>query len=154
MDRQLQAKLESSAESFLRAVHDFERAAVHPLSGMFSPTVGPHRAQLGKDVRLRIGEPRAQAFTLEMGLIPPELGLQLVSPGQPDVGAQVFRVVRRDGGKWLASKAACYFGDELRGPRSTAGNGRAVAPSMSRADVRWTKVDPSPNEREEAAVVG
>lgn len=52
--RQQLERFESGAASFLRSVHAFERAAVEPLTGLFSPTVGPHRALPGRDIRLRV----------------------------------------------------------------------------------------------------
>jgi tetratricopeptide (TPR) repeat protein len=153
LERQLLTKLESSAESFLRLVDHFERAAVNPLSGMFSPTVGPHRAQLGRDVRLRTAEPRAQSFELDVEVLPPELGVQLVSRPPPADGARVFRVVRREAGKWVASRAACYFDREMLAPIPLGAPGREASRRVGRPPaVRQPPSERRPSEEKVAAL--
>jgi len=106
------AELSELLTRFVRLVTTFEHRAVAPPGGTFSPSVGTAGAAPGKQVRIR-PQKTPPSFELDRELFPPESGLRETSSRGSANAHQLFKVLRRKEGQWIAARWACYF-DERR----------------------------------------
>ncbi|HEX9619287.1 MAG TPA: DUF4062 domain-containing protein [Polyangiaceae bacterium] len=95
-------------ERFTKLVRRFERDAVAPKRGIFSPSVGAARARAGELVRLRPKAP-PKGFELDVAPFPPIPALKAPTPDSPTTKHQLFMILRRDGDRRIAARWACYF---------------------------------------------
>ena len=97
---------------FAQLVVTFERQAVAPTGGIFSPSVGTASAAPDKLVRIR---PSAAppGFRLDYEIFPPESGWAGKASDGTSTEHRLFKVLRREEGQWVAARWACYF-DEPR----------------------------------------
>jgi tetratricopeptide (TPR) repeat protein len=103
-----EAELSQTLDRFAKLVAEFERHAVAPSGGIFSPSVGPGNAGVDKQVRFR---PSAvpRGFRLNRELFPPGSSLSSTVDDDPSHTHQLFRIARREGDDWVANRWGCYF---------------------------------------------
>jgi tetratricopeptide (TPR) repeat protein len=109
LQRQYESELETFAARLGQRIADFEAHVVSPLNGILSPSVSPNGATLEKLVRIQVADASVREFVLDTQLLAPELGAGPVGDARPESEAQLFRVIRKQDGRWVASRYACYF---------------------------------------------